>query len=181
MLGEVELKVLGPRPRVVKCGNKLVAKGFKGLLANVLSRGCHSTHGGVACTLYSWAHDYNVKVGSGGDTPTTPDMTDLVSPYTASPSSKSLGFIEDEALPGCGIVVEATYDYGAVVGTVNEVGLYMKPPDRYTCGWRAYEETYNPPLTLIARVCSADGEFTPIDVASDESLTVTWRIMFKAL
>jgi hypothetical protein len=179
MWGEVTIR---NGDRVFKARNHFVDLGLKGLISTMLFASGHAGSGTYPWNL--WSNIWNIYLGSDTITPTTTDMTALVSPIGVAPgtapNSKSVPTIHSGSGDGDWYAIwSATWNPGTVSGTLGEGALYMKAPDKATFGWAFSVAGYDPSVVMISRLSSADTDFSSFVIDNTKPLTVDWTIHFR--
>jgi len=159
--------------------NHFVDAGLKGILSTMIFKEVYAPSYYDRYHWYLWANSWKIDLGSDTSTPTTPTMSNLVSPLGVAPSSKTISTKDGS---GDGIweaTYIATWDAGTVSGTVGELGLFMRAPDKTTFQWRVEGGDYTPPVVMVSRLSSADGDFTEFTIDETKPLTVDWKVRFS--
>ena len=132
--------------------------------------------GQKSAPLYHWS----IYLGSDTSTPTTHDMTSLVSPIGSAPGTPPdyKGGLLDNPSPGVyRVEYIATWFTGSISGTVGEVALYLTTTDRFSWsdgGWYC-----NAGENMVSRSSAADRTLQQFTINPSKPLSVTWTIEFK--
>jgi len=127
------------------------------------------------------ATNWNMYIGSNTTAVTTVSMASLVSPIGTSPgtapNSKSVsGVYHATSTTPVVISYVATWNAGAVSGTLGEVGLYLFDY-YYSINQKPLtNEAYASNPAFVSRLSAADGSFTAFTINTAAALTVTWNI-----
>lgn len=163
--------------------NHFVDAGLKGIISTLIHKHLYSSGTGY-CEWELWYSSWSMYLGSDIATVTTTGMTALQSPIGAAPgtppNSKSAS-TKDGGVGGdndgiWNVVFMATWDAGTVSGTLGELALYMRAPDKITFGWTETNETYTPSVVMISRLSSADTDFSSFVIDEEKPLTVEWKV-----
>lgn len=166
---------------LAKCvRNHFVDAGLKGIISTLIFANMYRTSSSPYTLWYNWYTDWNIYIGSDVVTPTNTGHTALTNPIGAAPgtapNSKSAS-LKDGAADGIwNATYVATWNAGAVSGTLGEMALYMKAPDKTTFGWNLSAVTYSPPVVMISRLSSADLNFSSFIIDEGVPLTVEWTV-----
>lgn len=131
-------------------------------------------------SLFNYQDTGGAKIYLGTDTttPTTPDMSSLVSPIGTSPGTAPNSMTGTYTNPSNG-VYDVTYiaqwNPGTVLGTVGEIALYLHCADSFDTSFAAW---YVPTgaIRMASRLSVADGTLTSFTIDDTKPLTVTWTI-----
>jgi len=162
---------------VERAENRFVDAGLKGLLSITLSRLLRylNRHWYLPGSPDGWS----MYLGTDTTTSTTHGMTSLQSPIGTAPGTPpNTRSGTDVSNPATGVwrfSLIAVWYAGTVSGTVGELALYMKVPAIIDFGWSITSD-YDPPLVMVSRLASADGDFGAFTIDPSKSLTVQWTL-----
>jgi len=173
----------------IKQGDKIIVKdainhfvdaGLKGILSTML----FSRMGSSDSYWRLWAYSWNIYLGSDTATTTSTTMTSLVSPIGTAPGtppdSKTISVKDGSADGVWEITYTATWNAGSVSGTVGELALYLKAPDKTDFRWEFLAVAdYDPSEVMVSRLSSADGDFSSFIIDETKPLTVDWKVTFS--
>ncbi|MFA5149211.1 MAG: hypothetical protein WC491_08825 [Candidatus Omnitrophota bacterium] len=160
---------------LAKCvRNHFVNGGLKGLISTLIHKNIQGT-----TTWYNWYSDWKIYIGSDVDTPTNVSQTALVTPIGAAPGTApniNSASIKSGAVDGIwSIKYIATWNAGTVSGTLGEVALYMRAPDKSDFGWTV-TSNYTPSTVMVSRLSSAGLDLSSFIIDEDVPLTVEWTV-----
>jgi hypothetical protein len=142
--------------------------------ANVCGAGEESANYG--CPLYNWASKTTYMViGSDTTTQNTPTMTALTTPIGTAPGTKANTQTIANSTIAEGsykVTLTATWNAGAVSGTLGEIGLYLY------CYTFSGVGNMTAGLYFAARLSHADSHFTSFSINTSNNLVITWEITF---
>jgi hypothetical protein len=72
----------------------------------------------------------------------------------------------------------ATWNAGAISGTVGEIALYLRALDNATFQWQA-SGNLQPSVVMASRLSSADLDFSSFVIDTTKPLTVEWKVQFS--
>ena len=160
---------------IVECkDNHMVNQGMKGLVSLL---GCSAfTHTAGSQYIYTCSDGNTVYLGNDTTTATTAGLSDLVTKLSTVTPVLVTG---TEAVAGSTtywfIRRVAHFAPAAYVGTIGEIGLYMRMPTTMTSKWvQSGAATF--PLVLVARFSVGDGDFTSFSFPQNTTLTVEWEL-----
>jgi len=130
------------------------------------------------------SYRHTARVGTDETTPTTPNMSDLVSKVDIAPNTKSVVIFKEPDYSKYSSRHRYSWNPGKIPPqTIGEFGIYLflagdswssPEENRRFCGWfdnsGGYAPIENPGTRLGARISSGDGDFDPIDYTSEEAL-----------
>jgi len=149
---------------------------------------------------YSPTGLYTARAGNDTSTPTTPDMTDLVSKIDIAPNTQNVAIFKEPDYSKYMSRHVFTWSPGTIPPqTVGEFGVYLwldddswtSPAENPNYGKLAIvpgPEGYdiavaiplnNPSPRLGARIASADGDFDPINYTSEEAIRLEWYVTIR--
>ena len=169
IIGKVEFR---NGDRVIRARNHFVDKGGM-LIVSFLGSKDTSYVNYARLPVYEWS----IYLGSDTSTPTTHDMTTLVSPIGSSPGiapNSNNGYLSNPSAGVWRVGYSATWDAGTVSGTVGEVALYLKTTSYFEFGKKPWYCNTGP--EMVSRIASADGAFSAFVIDDTKPLTVTWVI-----
>ena len=128
--------------------------------------------------------DWKIYIGSNQTTPTAYNTTVLTSPIGVSPGTPPSSKSGNTTNPSNGvfkIIFVATWDPGAVTGTVGEMALYMRVRNALqSFGWTIDMNGIITETTqLVSRLASADGAFSPFVINTANPLSIAWTVQFS--
>jgi len=145
-------------------------------------------------------HIYSARAGNDTTTPTSPDMTDLVSKIDIAPDTKNIVLFKSSGYTEYKSRHKFMWNAGTIPAqTIGEFGVYLYLSDD---GWTSpldnpslwttssYTDSDGKTVYVItpyrsagtrlgARISSADGDFDPIDYTSEEALIFEWYVTIK--
>jgi len=148
----------------------------------------------VWCPAYTsgLSRSYTARAGNDTSTPSSPDMTDLVSKIDIAPDTKNITLFKSSGYTEYKSRHKFVWNAGTIPAqTIGEFGVYLTLTDD---SWDSPTENpsfikvfacrdsmplLNPALKLGARVSSGDGDFDPIDYDSSEALILEWYVTIK--
>ena len=171
---------------VVKIDDEIVAEAynrwtrwFVGELTYVLTAGSYAAPMNRPCNGIS--RDSTIRAGTDTTTPTSLDMTDLVSKIDTAPNSFSVSCVKTSDYSRYYTQYVAIWQpYVLPSTTIGEIGVYGYLINETSLTSPAVNPGYlsKPDLgqatRLIARVSSADGVFSPINYSNDSILRVEY-------
>jgi len=134
---------------------------------------------------------YTARAGNDTSTPSSPDMTDLVSKIDIAPDTQSVVIFKSSGYTEYKSRHKFMWNAGTIPAqTIGEFGVYLLLTDD---SWESpyenpsfgtlYERNTTPLLNagvrLGARISSADGDFDPIYYDSSEALILEWYVTIK--
>jgi len=138
------------------------------------------------------SRSYTARAGNDTSTPTSPDMTDLVSKIDIAPDTQNRVLFKEADYTKYQSRHKFSWGAGTIPAqTIGEFGVYLFLTDD---SWESPVEnpsfyTYwvignmipisNAGTRLGARISSADGDFDPIDYDSSEALILEWYVTIK--
>jgi len=127
-------------------------------------------------------NSWSIYLGSDTSTPTTHDMTSLVSPIGdppgTGPSTKS-GSLNNPSAGVWRVMYSATWVEGSISGTVGEVALYLTTTDRFS--WSDMYWSCSAGENMVSRLSAKDGDFSAFVIDTSKPLVVEWTIEFKGV
>ena len=197
---EYETKIEGKFK--IKIGDKTVAKGknkwtryFPSSLVEFIL-----THLGEGDGLYSayldryargLSYGYTARAGNDITTPSSPNMSDLVSKIDIAPDSQNRVSFKEPDYSEYKSRHKFMWNPGTIPAQIiGELGVYLYLTDD---SWESPAENPNfgtagsnwaipisgASVRLGARISSADGDFDPIDYTSEEALILEWYVTIK--
>ena len=141
------------------------------------------------------SRNYTARAGNDTSTPTSPDMTDLVSKIDIAPDTKSVVLFKSSGYTEYKSRHKFVWNPGTIPPqTIGEFGVYLyltddswsSPAENPNFNSREVSPGYvfripisNPALRLGARISSGDGYFYPINYTSEEALILEWYVTIK--
>jgi len=138
---------------------------------------------------------YTARAGNDTSTPTSPNMTDLVSKIDIAPDTKSVALFKSSGYFEFESRHKFVWNAGTIPAqTIGEFGVYLlltddswsSPAENPNFGtqWHSYQKRQiipidNASLRLGARISSADDDFYPIDYTSEEALILEWYVTIR--
>jgi len=189
---EYEAKIIGKFK--IYLGNKLYAKGknkwtryfVSSLVQIVANPGIWGRY--ENCTTHLISYNYTARAGNDTTTPTSPDMTDLVSKIDIAPDTQNIVLFKEADYTKYQSRHKFSWGAGTIPAQIiGEFGVYLYLSDD---SWTSPNETFpvanntscpyiNPAVRLGARISSGDGDFDPIDYDSSEALIFEWYVTIK--
>jgi len=192
---EYETKIEGKFK--IYLGNKLYAKGknkwtryFASSLVEFVLATEYFGGSGVSY-VGGLSTDYTARAGNDTSTPSSPNMSDLVSKIDIAPDTKSTVLFKNSGYTEYKSRHKFSWNPGTIPPqTIGEFGVYLTLTDD---SWESpYENpsfgsiyggalipVQNAGVRLGARIASADGDFDPIDYDSSEALILEWYVTIK--
>jgi len=144
---------------------------------------------------YYMSRQYTARAGNDTSTPTSPDMTDLVSKIDIAPDTQNRALFKSSGYSEYSSRHKFMWNAGTIPAqTIGEFGVYLYLSDD---SWSSPVENpnlwyvstsdvltvlvpyVNPALRLGARISSGDGDFDPIDYDSSEALILEWYVTIR--
>ena len=196
---EYEIKIKGKFK--IFLGNELYAKGknkwtrfFPSSLVEFVATpfigGMYAGAGSYTIYARGLSNGHTARAGNDTTTPTSPDMTDLISKIDIAPDTKNVVIFKSSGYTEYKSRHKYSWNPGTIPAqTIGEFGIYLWLSDD---SWESpqentllYSDTYtqnvtrNPALRLGARISSGDGDFDPIYYDSSEALILEWWVTIK--
>lgn len=155
--------------------NKFVKKGLHGIMLPFVVY-CDSS----TTDEYGFGHNMKIKVGDDTSTETVVGMDSLTSLTNGSPDNTSITVHQDG--DEYYAVYTSTWESGNITGTLGELGIFLYLPNDEV---NADDTSKNPPydadyrmgsVSMLSRVCEADGDFTSFEIDDTEPLTIEYRL-----
>jgi len=146
---------------------------------------------GVPFYAVGLSRSYTARAGNDTSTPTSPDMSDLVSKIDIAPDTQSRVLFKSSGYSEYSSRHKFVWNAGTIPAqTIGEFGVYLyltddsweSPVENPNFGTLSYRDVIpidNPALRLGARISSADGDFNPIDYDSSEALMLEWYVTIR--
>lgn len=135
-------------------------------------------HWGIS--TYSW----DIYLGTDTSTPTVYNTTVLTSPIGTTPGTAAAIKVGSTTNPSSGVyrtIFTATWNAGAVSGTVGEMALYLSVKSTLQAfGW-GWSGSVNETKQLVSRLAAADGSMTPFLINTANPLTMNWTVQYTAV
>jgi len=145
--------------------------------------------GTVTVYAYGLSYGHTARVGTDETTPTTPNMSDLVSKVDIAPNTKSVVIFKESDYSKYSSRHKYTWNPGRIPPqTIGEFGVYLfltndawGSPAVNTTFYYNIADGKNvtldyPASRLGARISSGDGDFDPINYTSEEALILEWYV-----
>ena len=205
---EYEAKIIGKFK--IYLGNKLYAKGknkwtryfASSLVEAVISpeKYIYTESGTSVAGNYAYArglsYGYTARAGNDTSTPSSPDMTDLVSKIDIAPDTKNIVLFKSSGYTEYKSRHKFVWNAGTIPAqTIGEFGVYLyltddswsSPAENPSFGsaseipyWKVYAIPIdNPASRLGARISSGDEDFDPIYYDSSEALILEWYVTIR--
>ena len=203
---EYEAKIEGKFK--IYLGNELYAKGknkwtryfassiIQAILTSLkrVSATCdYDTHTGCS---RGFSGSYTARAGNDTSTPSSPDMSDLVSKIDIAPDTKNVVLFKSAGYSEYSSRHKFMWNAGTIPAqTIGEFGVYLylsddgwsSPAENPNFGtfisYSSYTHTAvpwdNAGVRLGARIASADDAFDPIDYDSSEALILEWYVTIR--
>ncbi len=133
-------------------------------------------------STYSW----DIYLGTDQTTQTLYNTTVLTSPIGTAPGTAADIKLGSTTNPSAGVfrtIFTATWNPGAVSGTVGEMALYLSV--RNTLQGFGWSQSFNPSVTetkkLVSRLSASDGSLTPFTINAANPLTMNWTVQYTAV
>ena len=154
---------------------------------------CPSGTGGVYRAYSSGlSRSFTARAGNDTSTPSSPDMSDLVSKIDIAPDTKNVVLFKSAGYSEYSSRHKFVWNAGTIPAqTIGEFGVYLtltddswnspaeNPSFIKVFGCRDTMPLLNPALRLGARIASADGDFDPINYTSEEALILEWYVTIR--
>ena len=155
--------------------NHMVNQGLKGVISILACNGFNLSN----TRTYLNTYQNTVYLGNDITTATTAEMTELVTKLSTLQPVITTG---TDVTQGSSTYwfTRRTFHFvpAAYVGTIGEIGLYMRFPQVLTNAWSVSATTY--PLLMIARFSVGDADFTAFSYPQNTTLTIEWEIGVSA-
>jgi len=191
---EYEAKIKGEFK--IYLGDELYAKGknkWTRFLPSTIVQFVYNTRTGTpggGTNLTGISGNHTARAGNDTTTPTSPDMTDLISKIDIAPDTRNVVIFKSSGYTEYKSRHKYSWNPGTIPAqTIGEFGIYLWLSDD---SWESpqentllYSDTYtqnvtrNPALRLGARISSGDGDFDPIYYDSSEALILEWWVTIK--
>ena len=138
------------------------------------------------------SRDYTARAGNDTSTPTSPDMSDLVSKIDIAPDTQNRTIFKSAGYSEYLSRHKFVWNPATIPAqTIGEFGVYLFLTDD---SWESpYENPsyatapddvslaplLNADVRLGARISSADGDFDPINYTSEEALILEWYVTIR--
>jgi len=138
------------------------------------------------------SYSYTARAGNDTSTPTSPDMSDLVSKIDIAPDTQNRVLFKSAGYSEYLSRHKFQWNPGTIPAqTIGELGVYLyltndgwsSPAENPSFGY--VSDPYdtmpisNPALRLGARISSADDDFYPINYTSEEALILEWYVTIR--
>lgn len=159
-----------------------------GMLRGLLSFMVGSTFGarqtrnnGYTAAHRAWYADWNILLGVDTVTPTTHNMTALVSPISTNPNTRICEGLTTISNAERYINWTAIWNANTISGTIGEMGLWFRPFTNISPSWSHIYDGYGDVTssltsTMCSRLSSASEDFSPFSIDPSRSLTITWEL-----